>query len=322
MDVSVIIPTYNRNESVRRTLKSLAAQTMPFDKFEVIVVDDGSPDDTHTLANETFPFTFKYLRQDNQGATIARNFGARNSLGKVLIFIDDDITVSPKTLAQLAKACWDKPKNIAMGTLISRTNGDPTPYAQVMLAGINAHHSSGDTKLLPVECNTELLAVKRDDFFAMGMVQDPTHGQGWPNWDDVDFGYRAAEFGLELWQIGEAVGEHWDYSLTDFKTAAQRWGRAGKSAVLLFKAHPALRTQIPMLRDKMPIDWTHDTLKMKAKKILRQILASTIFLWGLETITMFAEGLSLPVSVRGKLYHLVNGSYMLKGFHSGLKDVQ
>ena len=238
----------------------------------------------------------------------------------MLIFIDDDITVSPKTLERLSNACWAKPKSIAMGTLISRTNGDPTLYAQTMLANINAHHSIGDAKLAPVECNTELLAVKRDDFFAMGMVQDPTHGQGWPNWDDVDFGYRAAEFGLQLWQIGDAVGDHWDYSLTDFRTAARRWGRAGKSAVLLFKAHPALRTQIPMLLDKMPVDWKHDSQKMIAKKLLRQVVAWSPVLWILENLTAFAERISAPANVRGKLYHWVNGSYMLKGFRSGLKD--
>src|SRR5688500_1576779 len=102
MMVSVIVPTYNRKDSVLRTLGSLSRQTLSTDFYEVIVVDDGSVDETAGIATQEFPFTLRYLSQENRGATKARNHGAVESRGDVLVFIDDDVTVSPQALEALS----------------------------------------------------------------------------------------------------------------------------------------------------------------------------------------------------------------------------
>lgn len=61
VDVSVIIPTYNRRESLQRTLESLAQQTFSTDDFEVIVVDDGSTDSTAQIQQIEWPFTLHLI---------------------------------------------------------------------------------------------------------------------------------------------------------------------------------------------------------------------------------------------------------------------
>ena len=109
--VSVIIPSYNREASARRLLESIKRQTLPADQIEVIVVDDGSPQGPYLLAEHTFPFSFTCLRQKNQGATIARNYGVEHSQGQILVFIDDDVTISPHTLAVLADRCRQQEKS-------------------------------------------------------------------------------------------------------------------------------------------------------------------------------------------------------------------
>ncbi len=321
MRVSVIIPTHNRRASVLRTLESLRGQSFPSADFEVIVVDDGSVDDTPTIAGEKFPFEFIYLRQENQGATIARNNGVQHSRGEVLIFIDDDITISPRTLETLARTVTEQPRTVAMGVLIQRTPGEPTVYARVMLAAEAHRVPEQDVRLDCVECNTELLAVRRDDFFSLGMLQDPTHGAGWPNWDDVDFGYRTAEAGYRLVQVAQAVGDHWDYSLSDLKTASLRWMRAGRSAIYLFETHPGLRGKIPMLVDKMPIRRGEDAPKMVVRKMLRRV-AST---WGVIRIlevkaALFERIFPHPV-ILGALYRWVHGGYMAQGVRAGLREL-
>jgi len=160
MIVSVIIPTYNRKQALLRALNSLRRQTLPADKFEVLVVDDGSPDDMADVVAETFPFAFKYLRQSNGGATSARNYGVTQSVGQILVFIDDDITISPPTLAALVQAIDRHGQAIVMGQLISRAPGKPSIFAELSLAVINNHHVARQDTFVPcADCNTELLAV-------------------------------------------------------------------------------------------------------------------------------------------------------------------
>src|SRR5687768_11304898 len=75
--VSVIIPTFNRCNSVRRILDALAKQTFDLAQVEVLVVPDGSSDGTETmLQNYAAPFELRIIAQTNQGAATARNNGA------------------------------------------------------------------------------------------------------------------------------------------------------------------------------------------------------------------------------------------------------
>lgn len=83
--VSIIIPTYNGAKYLSQAIESALAQTYP--RFEVIVVDDGSTDDTEALVRR-YPVT--YLRQANQGPAVARNLAIQHSRGEYLVFLDHD----------------------------------------------------------------------------------------------------------------------------------------------------------------------------------------------------------------------------------------
>jgi len=325
VDVSVIIPTYNRKESVLRTLNSLAEQTLNTDHYEVIVVDDGSPDDTASIAKMDFPFAFHYLQQENQGATIARNYGVSKSQADILVFIDDDVTVSPQTLEALAGECNKNPKTLVMGTLHTVNVDNSSVYTQQFMNSLSHKaHTNGHKEHTAIhfsKCNTELLAVKRKDFFEIGMLQDPTNGQGWPNWDDVDFGYRSYLKGFQLLQSHEAIGQHWDYSISDWLTACRRWQRASKSAVYLFKAHPGLQPHIPMLQDKAPVVWKEDPPLLIIKKLARYITSSDIMLAGLGKITNLLEKHYPSPTILGRLYRWLGGGYMFKGYREGLREL-
>jgi glycosyltransferase involved in cell wall biosynthesis len=144
MMVSVVIPTYNRSSFLRDALSSVFAQKgVP---MEVIVVDDGSTDDTAHIV-ESFDGAVRYFYQRRAGVSAARNRGIENSRGKWLAFLDsDDIWLQGKLLSQIGylskhpqmricqteeiwvrngrrvnpKACHKKPAGYCFGHLLER----------------------------------------------------------------------------------------------------------------------------------------------------------------------------------------------------------
>ena len=99
--VSIIIPTYNRSVTVRRAVDSVLAQT--FLDLEVVVVDDGSTDDTRA-ALSAYPESVRYASQRNQGPAAARNHGMRLARGEFIGFLDsDDVYYPDNVKAHLAR---------------------------------------------------------------------------------------------------------------------------------------------------------------------------------------------------------------------------
>lgn len=95
--VSVIIPTYNRARMLRQAIRSVLAQT--YRNFEVIVVDDGSTDDTREIVAAIDDPRVRYVWQENQERSAARNNGVSQSTGELLAFLDSDDVILPHKLA-------------------------------------------------------------------------------------------------------------------------------------------------------------------------------------------------------------------------------
>ena len=88
MKFTVVIPVYNRAREIERAIKSVLSQT--FQDFEIIVVDDGSNDNTREVIESISDPRIRYVWQENAGACVARNNGIMNSLGKYISFLDSD----------------------------------------------------------------------------------------------------------------------------------------------------------------------------------------------------------------------------------------
>jgi glycosyltransferase involved in cell wall biosynthesis len=99
--VSVIIPTYNYGRFINSAIESVLAQTFPI--YEIIVVDDGSTDETEEIVKK-FGDKVRYIKQKNSGVCAARNNGVANSSGDFIAFLDaDDIWLPEKTEKQITK---------------------------------------------------------------------------------------------------------------------------------------------------------------------------------------------------------------------------
>jgi glycosyltransferase involved in cell wall biosynthesis len=95
--ISVIIPTYNRGWIIKEAIDSVLAQE--YINYELIVVDDGSIDDTHDILN-SYQKNFLVLRQNNKGVSAARNRGFAAASGRFIAFLDSDDIWLPQKLSQ------------------------------------------------------------------------------------------------------------------------------------------------------------------------------------------------------------------------------
>ena len=108
MNVTVILCTYNRCQSLGKALSSVAASTLPESiEWEVLVVDNNSRDQTRDVVEDfcvRYPGRFRYLLEPHQGKSYALNTGIREARGDVLAFVDDDVTVESTWLQNLTAA--------------------------------------------------------------------------------------------------------------------------------------------------------------------------------------------------------------------------
>jgi len=101
MRFSVIIPTFKRAQLLGDAIRAALAQSHP--NREILIVDDGSPDDTRNVAS-TFGDAVRYFRQENKGKSAALNLGISASTGDAIIVLDDDDLFPPWTVAKHAEA--------------------------------------------------------------------------------------------------------------------------------------------------------------------------------------------------------------------------
>ena len=106
MKISVIVPVYNVGDYIVKCIKSILDQT--FKSFEIIVVNDGSPDDSIDLIEKEFDDSrIKLVYKKNGGLASARNTGVKYAKGEYLFFVDSDDFIKPNTLEVMYKAARD-----------------------------------------------------------------------------------------------------------------------------------------------------------------------------------------------------------------------
>ncbi|MGC8821114.1 MAG: glycosyltransferase family 2 protein [Fervidobacterium sp.] len=120
--ISYVIPAYNVEKYISKTLESILAQT--FRNSEVIVVNDGSKDKTSQIVKETLnkKVSWTVINQQNSGVSIARNVGIKYSNGKYIRFIDGDDIVPEQSTEKLYKTLVSVNANISFGKFVMKTS--------------------------------------------------------------------------------------------------------------------------------------------------------------------------------------------------------
>ena len=240
MSFSVVIPTYRRIETLFPVLDALAAQ-VGAPAFEVVVIDDGSGDETAArLAAFRPPYPFRFFSQENGGPASARNRGVREATGDVVLFLGDDTVPEPPLLAVHA-----------------RTHAQERPYAVAVL---------GYTTW-PRELSVSPFLHHINEYglqFGYGLIRDPeqvpfnffyTSNVSLPRrllleaglfdtsfphaaWEDIEVAYRLMQQGMRMLYRPEAVARH-HHDIT-FASFRRRQEKAGEAAAIFYRKHPEL----------------------------------------------------------------------------------
>src|SRR3989338_4858676 len=116
---SIIIPTYNRAKFLPKTLDSVVSQTLSCHKYEILIIDDGSTDNTREKVAEFMKqysdYDIKYFYQKNAGPAKARNLGIKESKGEIIFFTDDDCIVPHNWMATLLDGYRRYPDVVGVG---------------------------------------------------------------------------------------------------------------------------------------------------------------------------------------------------------------
>ena len=223
-----MVATRNRAERLARLLASLRAQTLPPDRFEVIVVDDGSTDGTARELDRREGLELQTIRRDSSGGpSVARNAGWRAAASALVAFIDDDCEADPRWLECVLAAAAEHPGAVVQG----RT--DPLPG--------EAHLISPFTRTVRVNqlgpyyqtCN---ILYPRELLERLGGFEESYR---LPAGEDTDLAWRAIEAGRETVFAPDAQVFHAVNELGPLGRLRVGWKWGG--SVALFRRHPQLR---------------------------------------------------------------------------------
>jgi len=319
--VSVIIPTLNRCAELAKTLDALSSQTLPPSRFEVIVVDDGSTDDTPRIAAVPYPFRLHYVRQQNQGGVAARNHGAMTGRGEMLVFIDDDITFDPSYLEAILGTHQRGRKFISMGVFQPYRTSQDSAFAVLYPRIIPVQTTDqGDQLVSFTQCTSNNLAIERQDFLDLGMWHDVLGG-GPGIWGDVEFGYRAWKKGFKFLRVANAKLYHRDHTIENLQSACERHYYISHTVHLLFQRNPETRQYLPTFWDKHPISFSSDSLHLIVRKIFRIAASSLPAVWAMERLAHLLENRAPASLLLVLLYRWIISAYIYKGYRHGFREL-
>ena len=237
---TVVIPTYERPQTLFRVLDALGAQTGAPD-FEVVVIDDGSRDETpRRLAAYAPPYPFRHRSQKNGGPAAARNHGVREAAARLVLFLGDDTVPEPGLLAAHARAHSEHPADAV--AVLGYTTWPSERRVSPFLHHINEYGLQfgygliEDPERVPFNFfYTSNISLPRALLLDVGLF-DTT----FPNaaWEDIELAYRLTRRGMRIVYRPEAVARHHhDISFASFR---RRQESSGESAAVFFGKHPEL----------------------------------------------------------------------------------
>ena len=289
MQISVVIPTYNRADSLSVVLPSLLHQTFPAEEYELLLCDAGSTDGTEELVRELDDPRVVFTPGPNTGRSGARNRGVREARGDLILFTDADIIAEPDLLQQHFDFHSRYPGDAVVGCEVQVDTldeyelyrQDPQSYAR--------HKVS--RKTVPWHYFlTGNASARKADLLRVGVFDEEFTGYGH---EDLELGYRLQKSGCVLRYNPYAVNYHWHP--VPYDEQCRKMFLAGKSTVRFYRKHKDI--EIPLIMGMNPLSlgvhalireggWLFRTLEKwsRSSKLAREILLQWHYVSGIRSV--------------------------------------
>lgn len=240
MKLSVIIATYNRCESLIKTLQSIAEQAgIEKADYEIVVVDNNSTDKTKEVVEgfkRAFPGNLIYLFEQRQGKTFALNKGIESARGEIIAMTDDDCVADRNWLANIREVFSTKNIDLLAGKVTAVFDSELPSWLDInALHGPLAHHDKGD-KYFENDDSKKILTTGANMTFRRTSVEKfgnfHFHGRS----QDTDLAYRWANLGAKIAYSPDVVVTHHNDPRRLTKSYFRKWYfLAGRNNLLIFK---------------------------------------------------------------------------------------
>jgi GT2 family glycosyltransferase len=307
-----VIPTRDRPASLVATLGYLLCQAVPASDWEVVVVDDGSKPSID-LGGVDKTGVCRLLRTEGNGRSRARNAGAEAARGEVLIFLDDDIFVRPGFLGAHLDAQRRWSGALATGAVCLPDSVQATPFGRFRqrLEAAGRPETPGLTSnaLFGAANN---MSMPRHLFRNLGGF-DPDLSEG----EDQDLAFRHSTGGGRIAFVPAALGVHTDAAV-DLERYLQRVEVGAERLVKLCQRHPDWPDNQLRLLVNGRLRPGQEPIGLSVRKLLKVVLGVPPFHAAIVRAAHFLERQRPYGALLDRLYSLLIGVNLLRGFRHGL----
>jgi GT2 family glycosyltransferase len=275
VELSVVVPTRDRPLKLRQTLEALAAASVGGPSWEAIVVDDGGAagalDGVARWATDAALPVRILAQPSSRGPAAARNRGAREARGRVLVFLDDDMVVAPGFLARHLRAVDANPGAWVVGRITHPEDMRRTPFGRYRFARWEEFHDRHAARGLQETdgISAANLALPAADF---ARLEGFDEGFALAGCEDRELGNRARAAGLRVLYDPENVALHQDWAVT-LDRYCERQRTYALSDVRLVRLQGAAAERAAMVAANAPIA-RGDGPGLVARKLAKAVLAT------------------------------------------------
>ncbi len=270
--LSVIIPTFNRWPALKRTLDSLAAQAFPAHRFEIIVVDDGSTDETQSGPHH-YPQVI-FIHQENRGPAAARNAGAGAARGDILVFTDDDCTTPPQWLRQI-EDLFDATQCDLLGGATRNAARDCYWSSVHQLITDFWQHAVNRGNNQDVFLTSNNMAMSKTAFQRIGGFDEQF---ALPGGEDRDLAMRAVAAGLRAHFAGDLIIDH-HHRMTIDRFCRQH-AKYGRGSFLLRTRHQGVASPGMLYLKLLGHGWSGPSITTQVMNFTAVLLSQMCIVWG------------------------------------------